>query len=316
MKVLPPAPPVRRLQQQPPEGWTIEEEATLEPAEVVSRLRQTFTSPSYRPPMLPTVAVEMLALSRRPTTTVNEMAALLERDPVLAAQVLRRAHSAYYAGLMPVRTLGQAITRLGLSALRDLVFEVALDLRVFRAQGYAASMEKLRLHSISVAHIARAVARYTPFESDHAFLCGLLHDIGIAAILLALGDLPQDKKPDLDPLWPAIDEAHEEASATIARLWKVPEEIALVVGHHHRVLIGGVAHPLVALLSVAEALAAELGCAFAPAAIQPALVDSTSSKVLERAWAELRLAGPTVAQVRKEAKASLNALGGANPAGL
>jgi HD-like signal output (HDOD) protein len=66
-------------------------------AEVHVRLLRLFASPSYRPPLLPAVALEIMQLSRRPSATFEEVVAILEHDPILAAKVLSIAQSVFYA---------------------------------------------------------------------------------------------------------------------------------------------------------------------------------------------------------------------------
>ena len=75
------------------------------------------------------------------------------------------------------------------------------------------------------------VSQQTPMADEQAFLCGLLHDVGIAGILLVLGDVGRgEKPPDLTALWPSIDSVHAKAGARMVELWGLPAEMAMVVG--------------------------------------------------------------------------------------
>jgi len=127
-------------------------------------------------------------------------------------------------------------------------------------------MDSLRRHCRATAHLSRIVSQHTSKAEDQAFLCGLLHDVGIAGILLVLGDVERGKKPpDLTPLWPAIDAAHAKAGARMVVLWGLPPEIAMAVGAHHQVRIGAdFDHPVAATICLAEALATELDLGLAP----------------------------------------------------
>jgi putative nucleotidyltransferase with HDIG domain len=229
-------------------------------------VRGIFVSPGYTPPLLPVVALEVLALSQRPDADAAHIAALLERDPVLAARLLKIANSVVYRRSGPSRTLRDTVQRLGLNALRDLVLAEAINMRVFRTGGgYADSMEELRLHSMITAHLARLVCQTTAIDGEYAFLCGLLHDIGFAAILLALGSVPRGRRPpDLEMLWPVASETHASVGATVARLWNLPPDVALVIERHGRVRMDGRPHPLVAVVQIAEELAWGSGLGLMP----------------------------------------------------
>lgn len=236
----------------------------LDRHDVVARLQRTFASPSYQPPMLPEVALEIMQLSQRPDVSFEEVVTVLQKDAVLAARVLSIAQSSAYAARSPIQTLHQASVRLGLKAMRDVVLEAAVHMKIFRVPGYEAAMERLARHSASVAHVMRAVCRRTNVEAEYAFLCGLLHDVGFAASLLALCDDPTWRKSSWEELAPVLDEVHEEASGLLARLWKLPENIQRMVATHHEPAPDGKIQLVNATLIVAEQLCWEAGAGLEP----------------------------------------------------
>jgi HD-like signal output (HDOD) protein len=232
--------------------------------EVTEHLRRTFASPGYRPPMLPAVAIEMMRLAQLPDVKFEEVVALLQKDPVLAAKVLSIANSATYTSRSPITTLQQASVRLGLKTMRDLVLEASLHLKVFRAPGYQPAMTRLGRHSTAVAHVTRAVCRRTNVEAEYAFLCGLLHDVGFAASLLAISSDPTWRKSSFEVLKSVLDEVHEEASGLLTRIWKLPEGIQRMVATHHDPAPGGKTELVNATLIVAEQLVWEAGAGMEP----------------------------------------------------
>ena len=170
-------------------------EAALPSADValviafITQLRRVFSAPSYRPPLLPTVALEVHQLSLRSDVGADQLVEVLERDAVLAAQVLRVAGSAAYGGWgQDDISLKGAVVRLGMRSLASVVWEVAAGMRVFRSARCAAAMEQIRTYSTMCAHLCRLVASRKALSPETAFLCGLLHDIGMAATLLVLSD--------------------------------------------------------------------------------------------------------------------------------
>jgi HD-like signal output (HDOD) protein len=236
----------------------------LDKYDVVAHLQRTFSSPSYKPPMLPQVAIELMQLSQQPDVKFDEVVALLERDPVLATRVLSIAQSSAYAARSPILTLHQATVRLGLKTMRDVVLEAALTLKVFRVPGFEQAMERLSRHSIATAHVMRAVCRRTRVETEFAFLCGLIHDVGFAASLLALANDPNWSRSTFEELAPVLDEVHEEASGVLARLWRLPEPLQRLVANHHEAAPNGKIELVNASLIVAEQLAWEAGAGLSP----------------------------------------------------
>jgi HD-like signal output (HDOD) protein len=299
----------------------------LDRHDVVARLQRTFASPSYRPPMLPEVALQVMQLSQRPEVRFEEVVALLQKDAVLAARVLSLAQSSAYAARSPIQSLQQASIRLGLKTMREVVLEAAIHLTVFRAPGYDGAMERLARHSAAVAHVTRSVCRRTNVESEFAFLCGLLHDVGFAASLLVLCGDPTWRKASFEDLAPLLDEVHQEASGVLARLWKLPANIQHVVSTHHEPAPGGKVELVNASLIVAEQLVWEAGAGLEPppqgaAAYATEMpepphdgTDVNWTGLVEEACRHLRLDALAIGAARVEAFQLVQGLAGQGPAG-
>lgn len=230
-----------------------------EASELRDKLLAIFRSPTYRPPVLPSVAVELTALTRKLDASYDDVVLVLQKDPLIVAGVLKVAQSPLYGGRMPVQSLKEAVQRLGLNALRDIVWQVVTGMRLFRVKSYASVMAQLQAHSMFTAYMARMVAQRAGIAAEHAFLCGLLHDVGISGTLIALAE-SEKTPPRLNTLWQAIDGMHEAAGGTMAQLWGLSPEIVKVVQHHHQVeMKDKQIAVLVPVLCVAEQLADELG---------------------------------------------------------
>lgn len=71
--------------------------------------------------------------------------------------------------------------------------------------------------------------------------------------------------PRLTPLrWLAVDEVHEVFTEKVLASWGLPPGILLVVRNHHSLLVGGLAHPSIAILMLAEQIAFEGGWGVVP----------------------------------------------------
>jgi HD-like signal output (HDOD) protein len=243
----------------------LDDDVLLDEAELTRRLSGVFEAPGYRPPRLPDVAVQILELSRRPEASFEEFAGLLEQDAMLAGEVMKLVHSPLYAGQAAIKTIQQALVRIGIKNLRDIVLQAALGMRVFRCDAYADAMNRLRRHAAACGQLSRIVCRYTALEAEYAFLCGLLHDVGIAATLIALAESSAKQAPDLLAIWPAVERVHPRAAQKMTELWGLPADVGLAVGAHHQVKIEGYPHPLAATVCVADQVAHERGLGLAAA---------------------------------------------------
>jgi putative nucleotidyltransferase with HDIG domain len=226
--------------------------------ELRQKLLAIFRSPQYKPPVLPNIALELTDLSRKPHVSYDDVIRVVEKDPLIVASVLKLAQSPLYGGRTPVQSLKDALNRLGITMLRDLVWQVVMGMRLFRVRNYTSTMERLQLHATFTAYAARIVATRAGIAAEHAFLCGLLHDIGFCGVLIAISE--SKTPPEPKTLFAALDKMHMEAGAAMARLWALSPEIVTVIGHHHDLsLEKPPVSALVPVLCVAEQLSDELG---------------------------------------------------------
>lgn len=232
----------------------------VEPLALKEALLAIFRSARYKPPVLPAVALELIHLTRKSNASYEEVVHVLEKDPLLVANILKLAQSPLY-GARRAQSLQAALSRVGMSSLRDMVWQVVLGLRIFRADAYASTLERIQSHSTFVAYAAKAVAAEAGIAAEHAFLCGLLHDVGWSGALVTASEtMPSPPLPET--LFAALDNMHAEAGQAMAHIWGLSEEIIEVIAQHHEGGRPGHQVPaLVPVLCVAEQLAEE--CDFA-----------------------------------------------------
>lgn len=270
--------------------------------DICERLSATFHSPHYAPPLLPAAAMDVHRLSQTQDVQIEQILAVLEKDPLLAARVLKLASSPVHGG-QQVQSLQTGVMRLGMRTLADLVWEVALNMRVFKSKAYQGPMEAVRRHSVAVAHVSRAIAKLTSVPLEYAFLCGLLHDVGAAAALHLLGDGGSNNGKPLAPdvLQVVLRGAHAEASQLVAQLWTLPVDVQLVLANHHTVSVQGYAHPTAAIIAVAEQLIVEEG----DKKLLPLPWDATNDKALLIARDALSLPLRSMDSIKKETRTIL-----------
>jgi HD-like signal output (HDOD) protein len=244
-----------------------------ERAELLEEVLRSFRDPAYAPPITPAVALELLALARRTETRFADVARVCAKDPVVAARVLSMAQSAFFARGSRVITLEDAVARVGFDKVAQLFLEVTMTMRVFRAPGYDGAMSSLRRHSTLTAYVARALCAKLRRSGEHAFMCGLLHDVGVAAAAYVIGT-----RVPFAFAWPVILEAHSEAGRILCRAWRLPAEIEIVVGYHEAGRVGAHLHPSLCVNAIAEWVTDSIG--FALEGTEPRAWPETESRAL------------------------------------
>ncbi len=227
---------------------------------LIEQLLETFAAEGYQPPMLPGAALQLLTLARDPDVHLSKVIALLETEPMIVARVIRTAQSPFYSAGARIRSIEDAVMRLGTRAIA-LVFAEAAMQGVFTSSAFQAPMQALGRHSTATAHIARKLAERIGQPGDRVYLCGLLHDIGIAACLLVA---PELKAPDgqpftFDELSAPIHAVHEQAGEILSSLWNMPAGLRWVFAHHHNFMLRTHASPLSALVCLSSWIATEAG---------------------------------------------------------
>jgi HD-like signal output (HDOD) protein len=265
-----------------------------------------FDDPGYRPPVLPTVALEMMALAEREDATIEEIVTLLERDQMLAATVLRLVSSPLYAGRAPIRSLRAAVVRLGVRVIRDVVFEAAIARGVFQVGEYVDTLASVARHSTLTAYITRIVCRRAAIDADLSFICGLLHDVGFAGLLLAVKQVEGSSAPALAAVWPHFDALHERASLLLVQRWGLPEDVVEIVGHHHHLHTGLTAR-VAAAVRIADHLTEYFGGSVRGPRVNGEFLPGDALEVfdLETAAADLGLDDADIKNIITEAERSL-----------
>ena len=156
----------------------------------------------------------------------QKLAELLRKDVAISTEIIRSSNSAYYRGFIANKSLEQSISRLGISAARQLVDDISS--RQFVSMGipkYRALIEKYWRHSIASACAAEtaSAALNLKLKADPFFL-GLLHGIGKLALLQIIADMEHNKKLNegmsREQLVRTIDQHHGQFGARLLGKWK------------------------------------------------------------------------------------------------
>jgi len=222
----------------------------LERAEedLLQRLGQRIESGKLDIPALPPTSAAALELSNRPSVEVRALVQTIERDPLIASEMLRIANSALYATQHEASSVQEAVMRIGLKSVRNVIFGAAMRSSLGKTKRLDEYAEEVWRQAQAVAVVARALGEPAAFEREHAYLLGLLHDVGKVALL---GMLRREMK-DVVRLTPALvgrafHTFHERAGRAMALAWKLPSEVVSIAGCHHD-FAANAEHPCAAAL--------------------------------------------------------------------
>jgi len=189
-------------------------------------------------PLLPQVATQVLALTSQPQVDALQLSNLIHRDPALAGQVLRIANSPAYMPSMPIVSLQQAVARLGMAAVTEIVLAASLQSGTFKVPGYEAELKRLWRHGLASGVFAKEVARVLRSNVESAFLCGLLHAVGKPALLQVISDAQRSRPPaerrhvSGDELVALLDEFHRGVGLRLAASWALPQAVSNAISSY------------------------------------------------------------------------------------
>ena len=265
-------------------------ETLAPPAVLKSKALRTL---SNLPPFSP-ILNKLMATLAGEEVSFSKLGDLIEKDTVVAGNVLHLVNSALYARRGTVNSVRHAISLLGLEKVRNAVLGMSLTRmwnRVAVPQSF--SMAGFDMHSAAVAILGDLLAQRLPVDyPEGAFVAGLLHDLG--RLLIAMG-LPEyhDRLRGVSSEEKILGFTHAELSAEALAIWNIPVPIQIAVRHHHHPEVSnGSPIPLSRVLAAANNYVNSTGVSITEK-VDPAASDA-------RLIQNLGLRGEALAQVIEE----------------
>mgnify|MGYP006282915297 CR=1 FL=1 len=196
-------------------------------------------------PVLPASFEHLMEMTRRPLDELDPQMVVkgIEREPALAARVMRMANSPRYGFVRKVSTLSRAVGLLGLRETLNTVNFFAFARFVERQEQLPSSKgREFWRHSLACAVAARQMAEQSGRGSPGLFyLLGLFHDVGKLVLMVYAGELfercvsfaHQENKPLQVMERELLGLDHARIGARLLRLWNLPEIFEAVTEAHH-----------------------------------------------------------------------------------
>lgn len=164
---------------------------------------------------------------------------LIVKDQSLSSQVLQMANSAFYHGLVEIKTVRAAVVRMGMREVGRITL-LAATKNQFRSKNKILNivMHRLWQHSVGCALGAQWLSKRCKFEEleSHAFFAGLFHDLGKLFVLMVI-DQMKEKNKDIPLTQALLMEAmtvlHTEQGYNLMKQWNMPEEYCVIARDHH-----------------------------------------------------------------------------------
>ncbi len=149
-------------------------------------IRAVISSDDCELPVLPEVAAQLLKLTGDVDCEVSDIVALIKRDQSLTSHLLRISNSVRYSTGVTVSSIQQAVARLGLLCVREIVVLISCQCKIFDVPDFETHVRQSFRRSLATAAFAQEIARVRRMNVEEAFLSGLLHDVGRPILFQAL----------------------------------------------------------------------------------------------------------------------------------
>lgn len=212
----------------------------------VRRIEQRLGKPLEIPPLSLT-AQKILQLRANPDIHIDELTAVIETDPALAAQVMSWAASPLYAAPCKICSIEDAITRvLGFDLVMNLALGLALGKKFSLPHTFRQDNIDYWKHALYSATLIEGLVRQMPAaarpEAGLAYLAGLLHNFGyllLAQLFPSYFSLIQQYQADHPEALPQEADQHllgitrEAICTSLMQIWGMPAELKVAVSEQN-----------------------------------------------------------------------------------
>ncbi len=217
---------------------------------------------------IPSVAIRLISMIEDDTSTLQEFEEVIKIDPTLVMRLLKLVKSAYFSLRTQIKNVSEAVAYIGMDNLRNLIVLDALKNLISNDSNSGVfSRKQLWLHS-SVASICCQMISERIFvqKGENAFLCGILHDIGLIIEDQVAPDQFHDFCRTFDPKKDVLTEQelsvmgtnHQTIGYLLAKNWGLKREIRQGIKLHHKSLNAIEPDSIEGILQISEYLISRL----------------------------------------------------------
>ena len=220
-------------------------------------------------PIIPDVASKIMAIADDNfDISFKELEDIIIIDPMLTARILKVANSAMYARQSEIANLQVAIGLLGFKNIKSLVLLITAS-QFSKELKTSEYMTNFWRHSIATAFIAKHIMHRKKDRANEeiAFVAGLLHDIGQAALFQSDLSLYGELLDSVESGYDAVEVTerkiyqtdHREIGASLLERWNFPEVYVDAAKEHNTLNINSKYKKLVLTITLADILSDYIG---------------------------------------------------------
>ncbi len=189
--------------------------------ELLQNLMRAFAHKKLDLPALPEAALKIRHAINNPDVGSTEIIQIVQTDPVLSARLVKVANSPLYGTWREIKTVRDAVRRLGLETTKNLSFSLSVK-QLFSARTRLIKdyIHRLYNESISIGAIAYIITQNQALHLDgeQALLSGLIQNLGLIPILKYVDEHP-DTMQSVDMLGKSIEHLQLPISTLIFNEW-------------------------------------------------------------------------------------------------
>jgi len=217
---------------------------------------------------LPHITIQLTKLISDENSTMQDFEKMIKMDPTLVLRILRVANSPYYGLRQKANSISRAVVVIGINNLRNMVVTEGLK-KIFKDKKSknAFSRNRLWLHCAAVSICSQMIMeRIFGLNGEDAFLCGILHDIGMIVEDQTAPDLfykvcntyNENSKSITDYEKEIVGTDHCEIGHLLAKDWQLPIEVQEGIQRHHKTLDHVSPSSLTGVIQLAEYIVSQL----------------------------------------------------------
>jgi HD-like signal output (HDOD) protein len=239
---------------------------------------------------LPHIVTRLVQLVNDEESTLQDFEAVIRLDPALVARLLTLVNSSYFGLTRKVDSISRAVALLGMKNLHNIAVTDAIQGMLRSHSGSTEfSPQRLWLHSAASGICCKMIAeRIFTINGDDAYLCGILHDIGLIVEMAADQETFLQLTEQLAVGGPSIVELESQLFQTdhcqigyiLAKDWRITDPIAEAIRDHHQENNGSIApHSPTGILQMSEYIIQQLHFSAIKEGLIPSLAPSLAAHI-------------------------------------
>ncbi len=192
-------------------------------------------------PTLPIISEHIQTLLKDDDVSVKQLEEIIEKDPPLAAKLLKLVNSSFYGLLNKISSIEHALVILGFKEVRNVVLGFSIQ-RHFTPSTGAFDPKRFWKHSIICSQVAKYLGKhFNAMDDGTFFLSGLIHDIGKLVIEQYFQDefgeiidyIEKNNATFSQAEKEILGVTHYQIGAKLLQQWHFPKKVTMQIFYHH-----------------------------------------------------------------------------------